>query len=110
VAVKYSETSYSGPVPPAAELRAIDEVVPGAAERIIGMAERDIAHQAMIERLAAETEARDTREGRIASVAVPVCGMATGLVIALLGAPAAGAGVCCAALLPNLAAVLLRRR
>lgn len=32
-------TSYSGPLPPAAELQAYDDAVPGAAERIIRMAE-----------------------------------------------------------------------
>lgn len=37
--------SYSGPIPPAAELKAYDEVVPGLAERIARMAEREQDHR-----------------------------------------------------------------
>lgn len=38
-----TEMVYAGPIPPAAELKCLNEVLPGAAERVIAMAEREQA-------------------------------------------------------------------
>ncbi len=40
-----AETSYSGPLPPPELMRRYDELVPGAAERILRMAEQEAAHR-----------------------------------------------------------------
>lgn len=39
------ERAYVGPLPPASELRAYDEALPGLAERIVGHFEREQAHR-----------------------------------------------------------------
>jgi uncharacterized membrane protein len=45
IGVVAQEMSYSGPVPPSSELRAHEEILPGAADRIITMAEKEQDHR-----------------------------------------------------------------
>ena len=42
-------TSYSGPSPPSSELKNYEQIVPGAAERILKMAENESTHRHKIE-------------------------------------------------------------
>jgi uncharacterized membrane protein len=44
-----SESSFSGPLPPPQILREFDEVIPGAAERIVKMAEKQQDHRIRLE-------------------------------------------------------------
>ena len=48
---QYLEASFSGPLPPPAALAKYEEIQPGAADRIISMAEKEQSH-----RIAAQTE------------------------------------------------------
>ena len=57
-------TSYSGPLPPAAELQAYDDAVPGAAERIIRMAESYAGHTQELEGMAMRLEGAARRRGQ----------------------------------------------
>lgn len=57
-------TSYSGPLPPAAELQAYDDAVPGAAERIIRMAESYAGHTQELEGMAMKLEGAARRRGQ----------------------------------------------
>ena len=43
--------AYSGPLPPAEQIRAYEEVLPGSADRILGMAERQQAHRLELEKM-----------------------------------------------------------
>lgn len=43
--------SYSGPLPPAEQIRQYEEVLPGSADRILSMAERQEAHRHALEQL-----------------------------------------------------------
>jgi uncharacterized membrane protein len=43
--------SYSGPLPPAEQIRQYEEVLPGSADRILSMAERQEAHRHELEKL-----------------------------------------------------------
>lgn len=43
--------SYAGPLPPADQIRAYEEVIPGSGERIIAMAERQQEHRHSLERV-----------------------------------------------------------
>jgi uncharacterized membrane protein len=47
--VAFSGSSYSGPLPPPEILREFDQVVPGAAERIMRMAEKQQDHRIRLE-------------------------------------------------------------
>ncbi len=59
------QTAYSGPIPPAQELEAYNAVVPGAAERIVLMAEKNQQHQIKIETLALNSARKEARRGQI---------------------------------------------
>ncbi|KAA0570153.1 DUF2335 domain-containing protein [Azospirillum sp. Sh1] len=50
---------FEGPMPPPALLRQYEEIVPGAAERILAMAERQLDHQIDWERTAISAQARN---------------------------------------------------
>jgi len=49
VAVRQEEHHYEGPIPPPSILQHYDTIVPGAAERIIAMAEGEIQHRRAVE-------------------------------------------------------------
>ena len=59
------QTAYSGPIPPARELEAYDAVVPGAAKKILRMAEKNLQHQIDIETLALDSARKEARRGQI---------------------------------------------
>jgi len=54
---------HQGPVPPAASLAQYDEVVPGAAERIIAMAEQEAVHRQLMEKKVIESDILNSRKG-----------------------------------------------
>lgn len=103
-----TEEIVSGPIPSASELAAIRDVMPDGPERIFTMAEQLAAHYRGIETTAIQAEAADMRWARAASMLVPATGLGAGLLFLQAGQPTAGATVCCAAMLPNLVAALLK--
>ncbi len=44
-AIKLASYSYAGPLPPASELNAYEQILPGAAERILAMTEKEQSHR-----------------------------------------------------------------
>lgn len=54
---------YPGPLPHPSILSGYDQIVPGAAERIIQMAERDQQHKIDISNAALHAQHKDTRLG-----------------------------------------------
>lgn len=54
---------FLGPLPPPEALRQYEETLPGAADRIIAMAEQQAAHRQRIETLAVQTQARRSIHG-----------------------------------------------
>lgn len=70
----------SGPLPPASELAQYDLVLPGAAERIIAMAERQAEHRQKLETFAVHAEDRRSWGGLVGGVVVSL-GFLTGSVI-----------------------------
>ena len=55
--------AYSGPVPPPAILKGYEELVPGAAERILAQAERQTDHRIQLERIVIESGVRRSWAG-----------------------------------------------
>lgn len=73
--------AFSGPLPPPSILRGYEDVLPGAADRIISMAEKQSKHRQEMEVIATnagvEAMKRQFREAR--------CGQACAVVVALIG-------------------------
>lgn len=76
---------YSGPIPPPEVFRGYEEVLPGSADRILKMAEKQLEH-----RIAAETkqlEHRITSETKLINIEAKLSywGLISGFVIAFVG-------------------------
>lgn len=53
--------SYSGPLPPADQIRAYEEALPGSADRILAMAERQQEHRLALEKVTVNEAALRSR-------------------------------------------------
>ena len=82
---------YSGPLPPADELKKYNEVSPQAAERIIAMAERQAAHRQKME----FQENKDRRDIAIISIIASTLsvGMLSGVIIYVISMQSEGAAI-----------------
>lgn len=58
-------TTYSGPIPAAEEFRKYEEILPGAADRILTMAEAQATHRQELETLAVKGGLINSRIGQI---------------------------------------------
>jgi len=82
------EHQFSGPLPPPQILQRYDEILPGAAERILAMAERQGRHRQDLESRSLESQARDlqaarreARLGQIFALLIALAGIAAGTFI-----------------------------
>lgn len=81
---------FSGPLPPAREFRGYEDVLPGAAARILGMAERNQAHRhAQESKVVTGSISSDTRGQNYALIALVLI-MAVVTAISLFGHPKEG--------------------
>ena len=79
---QYTATSYSGPLPPAAQLQEYDRIVLGLADRIVAQWERQTSHRQEIERTVIQNQVRLASIGQWVSAVVALAGMGTaGLLI-----------------------------
>lgn len=88
-----SEQHFQGPVPPPSLLAGYDKIVPGAADRIISMTEKQLEHRLNIENKVIESKIKDSKLGMIlgffvATFVIAVGGMAIYMGKDLLGASA----------------------
>jgi uncharacterized membrane protein len=67
---------FSGPIPPPSILSGYDSIVPGAAERILRMAEEDASHQRNIEHLAITSTKSEVRLGQFFGLIVSLSALA----------------------------------
>ncbi len=81
------QTAYSGPIPPAQELGNYNAIVPGAAERILLMAEKNQQHQIDIETLALNSARKDVRRGQIFALIITVSAFSTSIAAMIMGFP-----------------------
>ncbi len=63
---------FQGPIPPPAVLRAYEELVPGAADRILNMAEKQAGHRQEIEKIVVRAGARDSIFGIIVAAIIAI--------------------------------------
>jgi uncharacterized membrane protein len=86
----YMEESFSGPIAHPNHLRQYENILPGAADRIIKMAESSMEHSRAIQTTAIAAEIKDTKDGRSYGfwalialiVAATICGMSGHEIIA----------------------------
>lgn len=76
---------FSGPIAHPRHLREYDEIVPGSANRIIAMAESQLAHSQQIQSEAIAAEIADQKEGRRLGFAALVLLIAAALACVLTG-------------------------
>lgn len=81
---------FSGPLPPPSMLEAYDKVVPGAAERILTMAESEAKHRHNIENSLIKAESREIHLGQIFALIIGLTAILSGTYAATHGAPLAG--------------------
>lgn len=67
--------SRSGPLPSPSEIERYEAILPGAAERILAMAENQSNHRQKLETKAISTEGRNSFLGIIAGLAIGVVGL-----------------------------------
>jgi len=87
VATQIQRASFSGPLPPPAILEGYDRIVPGAAERILAMAEADANHQREIELAALQAADREVRRGQIFGFTIGVLALVSSVIALYMGSP-----------------------
>jgi uncharacterized membrane protein len=84
---------YSGPLPPADQIRAYEEVLPGSADRILAMAERQQDHRHSLERVAVDEAASRSRWGLRLGFVIAVLVVGVGAAAIFTGHALAGFAV-----------------
>jgi uncharacterized membrane protein len=89
-AVQVQGTHYSGPLPPPEILAKFDQVLPGSAERIIAMAERNQAHRHTLEETVIPANVRNERRGQIIAGIIYLATLGCGTFLVYVGRDTAG--------------------
>ena len=84
---------HSGPLPTPADFSGYEQVLPGAAERIIGMAERQATHRQSLEYKVLSSDATNSRLGTVFAFLLGVVGLAVAGAVILKGHDWAGVGI-----------------
>lgn len=82
---------WIAPLPPPSVLNQYEDTIPGAAERIISMAEGEAEHQKYMEKTAMHLQHKENRLGQYFGLATVILSFATTIACAYLGATAAAA-------------------
>ena len=85
--------SWQGPLPPPATLRGFEEIVPGAALRILEMAEKQSAHRIQMERAVIDGDSRRADRGLIVGGILAALIVTGGLIVMITKDPWAGASI-----------------
>ena len=91
LAARLKVESFAGPLPPPATLAAYNAIVPGAAERILKMAEAQALHRHQLEAVAIRSDARQAMLGLCFGLVVTLAMLAVAAYIAALGQTIGGA-------------------
>jgi uncharacterized membrane protein len=81
---------FSGPLPHPTILKQYDEVLPGGAERIVAMAERQSAHRQQLEKMVVESNCRNERSGTILGFVICMTTIGGGFYLILRGMDSGG--------------------
>jgi uncharacterized membrane protein len=86
-----TSSSFSGPIPPPHILKQYDEAIPGGANRVVEMAEKQSEHRRILEAKVVESDINRSRLGLLAGFIITL--VVGGIVVAMNGEPAAGATI-----------------
>jgi uncharacterized membrane protein len=82
--------SFSGPLPHPEILRQFEQVSPGAAERIIKMAEDQSQHRRDLEKKVIESDVARSKMGQVLGFVIAIFGLTVSAIIAIYGNAIAG--------------------
>ena len=81
---------YSGPLPHPDIMKGYDELVPGAAERILSMTEKEQSHRHELETRMVESEIKDGKRGMVFAFILSFSAIIAAIVIAIVSPSAYG--------------------
>lgn len=84
---------HAGPLPPPRQLGEYDDVLPGLADRIVQMAEKQSGHRQSLERQAQTRQLDRLDRGMMFGFGVAIFGLVCGTAVAILKSPTAGAAI-----------------
>ena len=84
---------YSGPIPHPEIIKKYEEILPGSADRIIAMAEKQSTHRQEMEKIKVRSESRDSFLGVIFAFLLGIGSIAAAIIIAFVIPTTAGAVV-----------------
>lgn len=84
VVAEVVRSEFSGPIPPPSIIKGYEEVLPGAAERIISMAENQAKHRQDLEKKMVAAEVRDSLLGVLFAFFLGIGCIAAAIVIVIL--------------------------
>lgn len=84
------KAEFNGPLPPADELEKYERVSPGAAERIIAMAETESSHRHELEKSLVDNEYKEASKGQNCAVIIGALAIISGAIAGISGAQLAG--------------------
>ena len=84
---------YSGPLPLPSHLREYDDIVPGAAERILSMVERQSQHRQELEKIVVKGDTRRSWAGLVFGGFLAICCVGGGVALCFFGQSVAGATI-----------------
>lgn len=90
VTVQQTVQGFTGPIPPPQVLAGYEQVLPGAANRIITMAERQSDHRQDLERRVVSANIRHAEIGLWLGAAVAVIMVVAAVLVAIAGHPVVG--------------------
>lgn len=93
-----TKLSFQGPLPPPETLQRYNQIVPGAASRIISMAESQHGHRQHLEKRVVESNTDNQRLGLIFGFIIAMTAIVGGIYLAATGKSAAGLTAIVAAL------------
>ena len=85
-----SVQAFSGPLPPPEILKQFNDIVPGAAERIIKMAEDQSLHRRDLESRVIESDISRSKWGQVLGFCIAICGLGASVIVAIYGSAIAG--------------------
>ena len=88
-----AEVEFSGPLPPPAVLQGYEDIVPGAANRILEMAERQSEHRQQLEKTVVNGESRMSILGLVAGFVLSTMVIGGGIYLIASGHDFAGAAL-----------------
>lgn len=85
--VTVRHASFSGPMPHPSILEGYERIVPGAAERILSMAEADSRHMQEMDKAALAEAAKEIKRGQIFGFSIGLAALGASMLAIAMGAP-----------------------